>query len=304
MNPVLVILAALLAVGLGVVTAEAPQHERNRLRGEWRSASLRSATDGGSSGSADEGAVVDPDDESSGEEVGATDETEVPETPEIVREIDYVPLAIADSPRKLELTSFNELSVGYDNERAWHAGGKTADIESNSHLKKMVLQRNDRPFVIVAHKDATWYSVRDLIQQLERGAFVQDVWLGVGTEDEPEKLHLIPFPQSGSATLPLPEGPDVFRVTVEGEEGNDPVYKVNGETIAEFPVDLAMAFNEHKSRFSTFEQTLASHDDSMVVLDGDRDALYRYVVSAIEVLRNLGVEAIRIDHGKAMRRVR
>lgn len=311
MNPVLVVLAALLAVGLGYVTADsASTQPRNRLRGEWRSASLNGETsvdvDGADVASVDgdpeSGDVTDPE--------TADPETPVePETPDIVIEIDDEletgwPLVTVDKAEKLDTLLINRIHVGYDNERSWHGGDKAETIESNGHLKKMALQRNDRPFVVVGNKDTLWFSVRDLIQQLERSAYVQDIRLGVQTADEPKVLKLLRFPQSGSASLPLPEGADVFRVGVEGEEGEDPVYSVNGKTLETFPMDLAMAWNDHKSKFSTVEASVTNHDDSKVVLDGDRDALYRHVVAAIEVLRNLGIEAIRIDHGTAMRRVR
>jgi hypothetical protein len=297
MNRAVVLLTSVLAVAMAFVTQDWDTSAPGRLRNESRrrrgmTRQLAPAAVAEAPTPAQPETPVQPE---------QPVEPEKPAEPEIPdRIIEDPPLVIVDKADPLTWKTFNELHVGSEGELLWVSGfGKhEKEVDDLRALKKMLKQRLGRPNVVVAHPETVWQQAREVVLAVESN-FQEDVYLAVALEDAPTKMMLVPFKQTGSPSLPLPEG-DVFQIDIKGEPGEPAEYKVGGAVVESFPADVALAWNAWTSAHPDLKDT-SEADETRVVISAHRFTAYEHVVKLVAVLRVLGIQTERIAGGRNMR---
>jgi hypothetical protein len=181
-----------------------------------------------------------------------------------------------------------EIHVDMEGALSWHAGGKTVELQSFKSLRSGLDQKSGVPDVIFApDKMTNWQELRFMVlnaQKTGRGQF----WLGVAKTGEPTKLRVLSMEMPDSEGTELPAEDAQFKVFVKEGQGGKMYVEVQGKEIADFPVDLALAWADWKKAHpdaDTFDPS-----ETPVVLEAHRFTPCYMVANVIDVLRGLGIE--------------
>lgn len=286
-----VVIAFLGSLGAAFVTKDWECPPGRRLHVQGRRFLQQQGAGGPEAGIAPEVPQPAPTPDVTPEPAKAPDSPAPEPAPRELRSIADVELCPAENGAEPAFTRSCEIHIGPDGELSWHAGGKSTDLDSLGALTSGLKQRSEvADVVLVPDRLAPWIWVRYAIvtaQKLERGTF----WIGVGSEDEPQKLRVLPLPQVG-ATGQTPPTENVFVVRADEADGAD-VYTVNGVTVESFPFDLASAWSEWKKAHP--DADTSTPDVTPVLLENSRDVGCRTVVRLLDVLTKLGIQSVQLS---------
>lgn len=210
--------------------------------------------------------------------------------PAKVRKVTDVKLVVAKNAQEFALPVFREVHVDFEGTMARHGeDGKVYPYEGYKQLG-MDLRNKSDAFVIVATPETPWLQVRMMLLEGQFN-YAWNAFLGVAKAGEPDTLRLLPIQQAERPDDPMPEG-KVFKVQMTSKEG--PVaLTVNDRKLAEFPADLAAAWNEWAKANPDVADTSAPLK-THVVFEAPKGAPIARVIEVVDVLRGIGIKTERI----------
>ncbi|MCG3133883.1 MAG: hypothetical protein HMLKMBBP_01149 [Planctomycetes bacterium] len=299
---VLAILGTLAAVGAAYATKGWEEPMGDRLRGDFRSRSLRPAP----AGDAPTVTPAAPADATKPAPTKPAPAAPVPAKPDAppkpkmqVVTVENVVLVTSAGAEDFDPDIFGKgytdlrVPVNEDGEptTVWQ-GTKAVPINTFAELGRQIGAKQGQPVVIAADGKATWLWVRWLLETCQ-DSYVQNIYLGAALPGEPKGLRgiAVKMPNAKNAQLPAPS--ESFVVTLKpGAAAGAPTVTADGKPVAELAKDVAAAWTAWSAKRKDLSDT-SNADRTRAVLECGKGATMADVIPVIAAMRGAGIRTER-----------
>lgn len=304
-HPAIVVLGTLCAVGAAWLTKDWQEPVGGRLRGDFRSRSLRPGAESpepagapdaaGTPAPAPSGGAPKPD---ATKPVPAKPDT--PPKPKMqILTIEGLALPATAAAQDFDPELFGKgyvdlrvpVNADGDPETIWQ-GTKPVSMTTFAELGRQVNAKATQPFVIAADAKAPWHWVRWILETCQEN-YAQNLFLGAALPAEPKGLRgvSVRMPNAKNAQMPAPT--ESFLVVLKpGASGGAATVTADGKPVADLAKDVAAAWAAWSAKRKDLSDT-STADKTRAVLECGKGSTLGDVVPVIAAMRAAGIRSER-----------